>query len=113
LCRRFGGDLVLIESAEEFAALSSYLKEKGHGADDWFWTSGNDFVMPHNFISTTNGLPLPFTYWSAGQPDFPGTERCMHLWLREGDFKMNNWMCNERAYYICQRQNNTRCTGGY
>ncbi|KAL7731036.1 hypothetical protein ACLKA6_014254 [Drosophila palustris] len=109
LCRRFGGDLALIESAEEMDTLSSYLKSKGYDGSSWFWTAGNDLVVNHNFMSVTNGLPLAFTSWSAGQPDLPGVEHCIHLWLIDGEFRMNNRACTEKAYYICQRQNNTRC----
>ncbi|KAM8704084.1 hypothetical protein ACLKA7_008659 [Drosophila subpalustris] len=112
LCRRFGGDLVLIESAEEMDVITSYLKSQGYDGNAWFWTAGNDLAMTNNFISVTNGLPLPFTNWSPGQPDV-AIEHCMHLWLRDGQFQMNNWLCTEKAYYICQRQNNARCSSGY
>ncbi|XP_034485024.1 C-type lectin 37Db-like [Drosophila innubila] len=111
LCRQFGGDLALIESAEEMEAISTALKN-GHTEHDWFWISGNDLVETHKFASITNGLPLAFTSWSAGQPDYPGKEQCMHLWLRDGAFRMNNWVCTEKAYYLCQRQNYTRCWDG-
>ncbi|KAM8704085.1 hypothetical protein ACLKA7_008660 [Drosophila subpalustris] len=110
LCRRFGGDLALIESAEEMDTLSSHLKSKGYDGNAWFWTAGNDLVVNHHFMSVTNGLPMPFTSWSAGQPDYPGVEHCVHLWLRDGEFRMNNWVCTEKAYYMCQRQNDTRCS---
>ncbi|KAH8409729.1 hypothetical protein KR222_002855, partial [Zaprionus bogoriensis] len=103
-CRRVGGDLALIKSAREMEQISDYLTSQGHDANAWFWISGNDLVRTHRFTSLTNGLPLPFTAWSAGQPDFPGREQCVHLWLREGSFKMNNWVCTERAFFLCQRQ---------
>ncbi|KAH8409730.1 hypothetical protein KR222_002854, partial [Zaprionus bogoriensis] len=108
-CRRIGGDLVLIETPEEMSAISTYLIGQGHNENKWFWISGNDLVTTHQFTSLTNGLPLPFTAWSGGQPDFPGKEQCVHLWLREGSFKMNNWVCTEKAFFLCQRQNYTRC----
>lgn len=108
-CRRFGGDLALIESAKEMDDISNYLTSQGHDANAWFWISGNDLVTTHQFMSVTNGLPLPYTAWSTGQPDNPGSEQCMHLWLREGSFKMNNWICGNKANYLCQRQNYTRC----
>ncbi|KAH8359368.1 hypothetical protein KR093_006141, partial [Drosophila rubida] len=110
MCRRFGGDLVLIESAEELSEISSYLKKQGYDASAWFWTSGNDLVVNRNFQSVVNGLPLPFTAWSPGQPDVP-SENCVHLWLQGPEFQMNNWYCTEKAFYICQRANlnNIRC----
>ncbi|KAH8359367.1 hypothetical protein KR093_006140, partial [Drosophila rubida] len=99
----FGGDLTLIENAEEMNELSSYLVKQGFGAADWFWTSGNDLVENHKFSSVSNGMPLPYTSWSAGQPDLPGVEHCVHLWFMEGAFRMNNRACTEKAFYICQR----------
>jgi len=111
LCRQFGGDLALIESAEEMKAISTFLKIE-HSVNDWFWISGNDLVQTFNFVSITNGLPLAFTAWSGSQPDLPGREQCMHLWLVGPDFLMNNWICTEKAYYLCQRQNYTRCWDG-
>jgi len=109
LCRRFGGDLALIESSEEMNVLSTYLRNQGYDASAWIWISGNDLVTNLNFQSVTNGLPLPYTNWSPGQPDVP-IEHCMHLWLQNGEFQMNNWLCDQKAYYICQRQTNTRCS---
>ncbi|KAH8402692.1 hypothetical protein KR215_007115 [Drosophila sulfurigaster] len=111
ICRQYGGDLADIESAEEMDAISTYLK-KEHNENDWFWIAGNDLVTVHKFASLTTGLPITFTSWSVGQPDFPGTEQCMHLWLRDGAFRMNNWVCTQKAYYLCQRQNYTRCWDG-
>ncbi|KAH8360018.1 hypothetical protein KR093_010211, partial [Drosophila rubida] len=108
ICRQFGGDLADIESAAEMEAVSTYLKSE-HNENDWFWISGNDLFAVHKFASLTTGLPLTFTSWSVGQPDYPGREQCMHLWLRDGAFRMNNWVCTEKAYYLCQRQNYTRC----
>lgn len=101
--------MVLIESAEEMGAISSYLIEKGHDGNKWFWISGNDLVITSNFMSITNGMTLPFYAWSSGQPDFPGREQCMHIWLRDGSFKMNNWICTQQAFYICQKYDMNRC----
>ncbi|XP_023173841.2 C-type lectin 37Db-like [Drosophila hydei] len=108
ICRKFGGDLALIESEDEMAVISNYLESQDK--DGWYWISGNDLVTVHKFMSIADGLPLKFTSWSAGQPDFPGKEQCMHLWFRDSAFRMNNWKCTEKAKYLCQRQNYTRCS---
>ncbi|XP_034485953.1 C-type lectin 37Db-like [Drosophila innubila] len=112
LCRQFGGDLALIESAKEMDAISTFLKNRRY-ENIRIWTSGNDLVEIHKFASLTNGLPLSFTSWSVGQPDNPGIERCVHLWFKDGAFRMNNWDCPGKAFYLCQRQNYTRCWDGY
>lgn len=101
--------MALIDSAEEMNAISSYLIGKGYN-ERWFWISGNDLAEATNYMSITNGMPLPFFAWSGGQPDFPGAEQCVHLWLQEGSFKMNNWVCKEQAYYICQKYDFDRCS---
>ncbi|XP_064551028.1 C-type lectin 37Db-like [Drosophila montana] len=106
-CRRFGGDLALIESADEMNNISKYLASQD--INGWFWISGNDLITNHQFMSLANGLPLSFTSWSVGQPDYPGVEHCVHLWFRDSAFRMNNWVCTEKANFLCQRQNYTRC----
>ncbi|KAH8409866.1 hypothetical protein KR222_011601, partial [Zaprionus bogoriensis] len=108
-CRKLGGDLALIESAEEMHAISAYLIGKAYNNTHFFWISGNDLETISKFMSITNGLPLTYFAWSAGQPDVLGLEQCIHIWLQEGSFKMNNWLCGQRAYFICQRQTHTRC----
>lgn len=109
ICRRFGGDLALFETAEELKLLSDYLLNEGTNGNNWYWISGNDLVETHKFTSITSGLPLPYLAWSVGQPDNPNVERCVHLWYKEGSFKMNNYECTKGAYFLCQRQNYTRC----
>lgn len=103
-CRQIGGDLALIESAEQMRDISSYLIGKGYKSEwsEWFWISGNDLAVTSTFMSVTNGMPLTFLNWSSGQPDWPGVEQCIHLWLVDGTFKMNNRGCKEEAFYICQ-----------
>ncbi|XP_060648994.1 C-type lectin 37Db-like [Drosophila nasuta] len=103
VCRRLGGELVVIESHDELIRLSNYLKQQGYGANDWFWTSGNDIVAPGRFLSVTTGNDLPYKLWSHGQPDNAGgNEHCVHLWLKDGVFKMNDWGCQQNAKGICQ-----------
>ncbi|XP_064551027.1 C-type lectin 37Db-like [Drosophila montana] len=113
ICRKFGGDLALIETAEEMNAISNYLMKEGYDKNDRLWISGNDLITNQKFMSITNGLPLAFTSWSNHQPDNPGIEQCVHLWLKESAFRMNNWICTHKANYLCQRQNYTRCRDIY
>ncbi|EDV94456.1 C-type lectin 37Db [Drosophila grimshawi] len=115
LCRRFGGDLVLIESAEELESISNYLIKHGYDHTAWLWTSGNDLVSHRQFKSINNGMPLPYTSWSSGQPDNAGgNEHCVHLWFNNRkSFQMNDWICHEKAQAICQNQNHTRCYESY
>ncbi|EDW67944.2 uncharacterized protein Dvir_GJ24447 [Drosophila virilis] len=113
ICRKFGGDLALIESAEEMNAISNYLLKEGYDNNARIWISGNDFITNHNYMSLTNGLPLAFTSWSIHQPDYPGIEHCIHLWRKDSAFQMNNWVCTQKANYLCQRQSYTRCRDIY
>ncbi|XP_037932878.1 C-type lectin 37Da-like [Teleopsis dalmanni] len=103
-CRRLGADLATITTNDQLNAISSYLLSKGYGENDWFWIAGNDLAQEGNFSWVSNGEKMTFANWSQGQPDNNGgIEDCVHLWLREGQFKMNDWQCrNGKAYYICQ-----------
>ncbi|XP_017846247.1 C-type lectin 37Db-like [Drosophila busckii] len=112
-CRRYGGDLATIENAAEMHAISTYLIGQHYDANHWLWISGNDLVTVRNFSSIATGMPLTYFNWSAGQPDYPNLEHCIHLWLKGAEFKMNNWQCNEKAYYLCERQNDARCWDGF
>lgn len=96
--------MALIESGEEMNAISSYLIGQAPDAKKWYWISGNDLAVTSQFMSITNGMPLLYFNWSHGQPDFPGKEQCIHLWLADGTLKMNNRECKQNAYYICQKQ---------
>ncbi|TDG50080.1 hypothetical protein AWZ03_003590 [Drosophila navojoa] len=108
VCRRMGGDLVVFESASELHQVSRYLISQGY-QNAWLWTSGNALSSDH-FTSLTTGMRLPFTEWAPGQPDNAGgNEKCVHLWVRNGSFKMNDWVCREKAKVLCQNQNHTRC----
>ncbi|XP_060648964.1 C-type lectin 37Db-like [Drosophila nasuta] len=111
ICRRLGGNLALIETAEEWQNISDYLTL--NRSNDFFWISGDDFVNVFDYVSLTNGLSLNFTAWSSGEPNNPGIEHCIHLWNKEGGFTMNNWVCTNLAHYICQREDYTRCWDGY
>ncbi|XP_023169285.2 C-type lectin 37Db-like [Drosophila hydei] len=113
ICRRLGGDLALIESASEMQSISNYLISQGYG-NTWLWTSGNDLVQNRKFLSVTSGMPLPYTEWSGGQPDNAGgNEHCVHLWLRNNSFRMNDWICSSPAQVLCQSQNHSRCIDDY
>ncbi|XP_030370808.1 C-type lectin 37Db-like [Scaptodrosophila lebanonensis] len=114
-CLTMGGHLANIESAEEMDALSDYLISKGYN-EDWLWVAGNDLGNNREFKSIATGKHLPFFRWSNGQPDNAGgNEHCMHLWLRDDVFRMNDWQCHQKAHAICERPIKCHCfmnTGG-
>ncbi|XP_037940405.1 C-type lectin 37Db-like [Teleopsis dalmanni] len=103
ICQSMGADLATITDDGQLTAISNHLMSLGYGANDWFWTAGNDLAEDNNFHWVSNGERMTFTKWSAGQPFGGEIEDCVHLWLREGQFKMNDWICKGgNAYYICQ-----------
>ncbi|XP_030385654.1 C-type lectin 37Db-like [Scaptodrosophila lebanonensis] len=115
-CLTMGGHLASIESAEEMEALSKYLMAKGYTKNDWFWVAGNDLGNNREFKSIATGKHLPYFNWSDKQPDNKGgTEHCIHLWLRDDEFSMNDWACTQKAHAICEKPYKCDCflnTGG-
>ncbi|XP_037938975.1 C-type lectin 37Da-like [Teleopsis dalmanni] len=116
-CKRMGADLATITDDNQLTLLSKHLMSLGYGKDDWFWIAGNDLGQEGNFYWVSNGERMTFAKWSQGQPDNDHNnkvEDCVHLWFREGQFKMNDWQCkNGKAYYICQApQPKTVCIWG-
>ncbi|XP_065364341.1 C-type lectin 37Da-like [Calliphora vicina] len=102
VCRTLGGYLASLETAEEFATLSNYLIDK-YPLDRWWWLSGSDQDSEGIFSWYNTGEPVKYADWSAGQPDnMGGNEDCVHLWHVANKYQMNDWICKQKAYYICQ-----------
>ncbi|XP_037939641.1 C-type lectin 37Db-like [Teleopsis dalmanni] len=104
VCRREGADLATITEEYQMNAISNHLMSLGYGESDWFWIGANDLATEKTFEWVHNGEKMSFSRWSRPQPDNAGgNEDCVHLWLREGQFKMNDWNCDQgKAYFICE-----------
>ncbi|KNC23257.1 hypothetical protein FF38_04176 [Lucilia cuprina] len=97
-----GGSLASIDSQNEMSALSNYLIDK-YPLDRWWWLSGSDTDSEGDFYWYKNGERISYADWSAGQPDnYGGHENCVHLWYIKPKYQMNDWVCHEKAYYVCE-----------
>ncbi|XP_042861342.1 C-type lectin 37Da-like [Penaeus japonicus] len=67
-CRFHGMHLASIESARENGRLESYIQEVGLGHEH-FWTSGTDQGEEGRFFWMSNGRPITFDNWNAGEPN--------------------------------------------
>lgn len=97
-----GGYLASFDSAEDLTALSDYMIAK-YPTDRWWWLSGSDLDSEGDFYWYRTGERISYADWSTGQPDNAGGhENCVHLWYQKPKYQMNDWICNQSAYYICE-----------
>ncbi|MBN2499055.1 MAG: hypothetical protein JXR96_30980 [Deltaproteobacteria bacterium] len=98
-CRSRGYDLATVDSAEENAALWSFIESAfgdvsaWHGYNDrddegvWLWTSGWSTI---------------YTHWAGGQPDNSlWSEHCGHWWAGHGG-EWNDIGCGSSLAYVCE-----------
>ena len=73
-----------------------------------FWISGTDQGEEGRFFWLSNGRPITFTNWNAGEPnnfeyENGELEHCMELWDRDGKgMKWNDSPCSFETYFVCQ-----------
>uniref|UniRef100_A0A6E8WCB5 DUF4758 domain-containing protein n=1 Tax=Anopheles coluzzii TaxID=1518534 RepID=A0A6E8WCB5_ANOCL len=106
-CRFHGMQLASIQTQEENDRLEKYVKDYGL-ATEHFWTSGTDLAEEGSFFWVSNGRPLSFTNWNAGEPnnfryENGEEEHCLELWNRDGKgLKWNDTPCSFETYFICE-----------
>ncbi|KNC31948.1 hypothetical protein FF38_04047 [Lucilia cuprina] len=102
ICRSMGGFLASFHSQDELTALSNYMIDK-YPLDRWWWLSGSDTDSEGDFYWYKTGERISYADWSSGQPDNNGGhENCVHLWYIKPKYQMNDWRCNQLAYYVCE-----------
>ncbi|KAB0790751.1 hypothetical protein PPYR_15656 [Photinus pyralis] len=108
-CRFHGMHLASISSQEENDKLEKYIKDFGLG-NEHFWTSGTDLADEGKFFWMSNGRPLTFTNWNAGEPnnfvyENGEEENCLELWNRDGKgLKWNDSPCSFETFFVCEIQ---------
>lgn len=91
-------DLIYSNPPSPFAGLAA----------EHFWTSGTDLAEEGSFFWISNGRPLSFTNWNAGEPnnfryENGEEEHCLELWNRDGKgLKWNDTPCSFETYFICE-----------
>ncbi|CAD7000709.1 unnamed protein product [Ceratitis capitata] len=103
-CRSYDSDLVTIETGLEMNSLSFYLTSNAQLKS--FWINANDLATKGKYMSYSNGRPVAYTKWGAGQPDNSGNnENCVHLFAKENIFYMNDNKCTAEIFAICEKPN--------
>ncbi|XP_046396795.1 C-type lectin 37Db isoform X2 [Ischnura elegans] len=108
-CRFHGMQLASISSAEENQLLEDHVKAQGLGLEH-FWTSGTDQGEEGTFFWLSNGRPVTYTNWNAGEPnnfryENGEEEHCLELWNRDGKgLKWNDTPCSFETYFVCEVQ---------
>ncbi|KAK3876306.1 hypothetical protein Pcinc_018899 [Petrolisthes cinctipes] len=87
--------------------LEQHVQEAGLGHEH-FWTSGTDQGEEGRFFWMSNGQPVTFTNWNAGEPnnfqyENGEMEHCLELWNRDGKgLKWNDSPCSFETFFICE-----------
>ncbi|XP_071454358.1 C-type lectin 37Db isoform X1 [Hetaerina americana] len=108
-CRYHGMHLASIESQEESDKLEKHIKDYGLGLEH-FWTSGTDQGEEGVFFWLSNGRPVTYTNWNAGEPnnfryENGEEEHCLELWNRDGKgLKWNDTPCSFETFFVCEVQ---------
>jgi len=97
-CMAFGGDLVKIDDAAELGFITGSDVPASGGVGGYF-IGANDRDAEGQFV-WTDGSPVVFTNWAAGEPnDAGGAEDCTEMNVDSGIW--NDVGCDARAF-ICE-----------
>lgn len=107
-CRKLGSDLVSFETAQEFDAITEYLKSKGERTEHW--TSGNDLGTEGDHKWYPSATRININRWALNQPDnAAGIEHCIHIgyiYPNSANMEMNDRPCRDRENsflkYVCE-----------
>ncbi|XP_076031590.1 brevican core protein triforce isoform X2 [Oratosquilla oratoria] len=106
-CRFHGMQLAGIETERENKFLEEHIQDVGLGHEH-FWTSGTDQGEEGRFFWMSNGNPITFTNWNAGEPnnfqyENGEEEHCLELWNRDGKgLKWNDSPCSFETFFVCE-----------
>jgi hypothetical protein len=98
-CAQSGGDLAVIDAAEENDALFAAIGAKFDGS---MWIGASDAAEEGRF-RWASGEPLGEPLWRSGEPNNLGDEDCVE-WL-PSDGRANDLRCNETRASLCEKPN--------
>ena len=74
------------------------------GAEDQFWTAGNDLQIENEWVWASTNTRFEYTDWSPGEPNQSmGQEDCMTFYSKSG-YHWNDAPCGISMYYICEHE---------
>ncbi|XP_068156486.1 mannose-binding protein-like [Drosophila tropicalis] len=96
-CHRLGSHLASPQNEEELDGLSDLLKTSGND----YWLDAHDHVNQNEYISVTTGEKAKYLKWNINEPNHARKdENCVELKPDLG--KMNDRVCTEKIYFICE-----------
>ena len=107
-CQAQGADLISWFDESEYMPLYYWLKETCVNPDDGmchsWWTSGNDFMFPGDWMWGEGPEYVPFQYWADGEPnggsDCPsGDCHCAEMYSRG---ELDDFGCYNGLAPLCQ-----------
>ncbi|XP_017768252.1 PREDICTED: C-type lectin 37Da-like [Nicrophorus vespilloides] len=102
-CGKMGMELLSIDSDAEFDKIHALVKDKVEYKEGlMIWTSAAmKEIGQFNWIYTGN--PVEVSKWLSDQPNnFGKNEFCMHIWLYNKQFVLNDIRCDTEAHFICE-----------
>lgn len=97
-CKKFGSNLINIESKKEYDAVIRQLESPSD-----YWIALNDIDKEGHFVSITTGKEAPYLNWDKGEPNnLGGNENCAHLRYMSDKYVMNDRDCTFRHEFICK-----------
>ncbi|KAF4521663.1 hypothetical protein B566_EDAN009396 [Ephemera danica] len=109
-CRNLGLFLVSVEDSVENELIKDYIRAntgpyQNYSGPRDFWTSGSDSAHEGQFVWTSTGRPVTFTYWHPYQPDNgAGKEEIIVYWYNSGVLKWNDYQPTANIYAICEEE---------
>ena len=77
-CLNIGGHLALVSSAEDLAAVQTFIKSQGLGGWNGVWVDGSDAAQEGVWL-TSAGKVMRYLGWTSGQPNEGTYANCMML----------------------------------
>ncbi|XP_046560573.1 uncharacterized protein LOC124269595 [Haliotis rubra] len=100
-----GAHLATIETADENAFITGYLKVFGDiGAYMVTWVGGNDMEIEGIWKWSASGERVTYTDWEPKEPEGCATcGDCMVIWPNY-NYKWGDYPCHNQANFICEKQ---------
>ncbi|XP_017768250.1 PREDICTED: lectin subunit alpha-like [Nicrophorus vespilloides] len=102
-CSKNGMELWSIDSDEEFDKVHKYVKEKmEYKKDLMIWTAGAMKDKGQFYWMNTGNPVRSSRWWPTSPSNYDGRQFCLHIWLTEGKFLLNDFRCDMESYFICE-----------
>jgi len=95
-CQAQGADLVSFSDDSEYMPLHFWLMENCVNNDAMchrWWTSGNDFMFPGDWMWGEGPEYVPFEYWNNGEPSGGGADHCAEMNNEATEGKLDDAPC--------------------